>query len=127
MTVKGTDAIDVRVLEDEAKTSEHKESYRELVRSREYRIGIGAKLDTSDHLSIFIEINLNLCPEVGVDISLMEKKLMLMKELEARGYVLSCDGENDASCEMTLSAENLDSEYDTVKSLINRIMGAEMD
>lgn len=45
--------IDVQVLHETAKSSEHKEAYNVLDESKNYRIGVGARLPVPDHPSFF--------------------------------------------------------------------------
>lgn len=120
--MKETHSIDVKVLKSEAETSEHGESYRVLQRSRNYRIGIGARLGPSDQPSFFLEVVIHLCPGSSkVDTAHLGKDLVLLKELEAKGYSLSCEDDGSISCETDVAPENLDAEYEAVESTIMKI------
>jgi len=114
--------IDIQALEDKAKNSEHKESFRELEKSQNYRIGIGARLLSSDRLSHFIEVVIYFCPGPGVNASLMEKNLKLIKELEASGYSLNSDDDSCIYCEADINADKLDLEYKNVRSIIKKYL-----
>jgi len=114
--------IDVKALLEEAKNSEHKESYRILERNPKYRIGIGIRLESSGQPSFFIETLVYLCPNPSrIDLSLLEKTLILLKELQARGYSLSCQDDHCISCETTVPPQNLAAEYETIKSITKSI------
>ncbi len=120
--MKETELIDVQALEREAKNSEHKESYRVIEKSRSYRIGVGVRLASSGQPSFFLEALVYVCPNSpSVDISLLEKNLMLLKELQARGYSMSCQDDSCISCETTVPPQNLAAELETIKSTIGRI------
>ena len=120
--MKEKSQIDIKLLKTEAKTSEHRESYRVRQRSRNYRIGVGARLGPSDQPSYFLEVVIHLCPSPPeVDTAHLEKDLTLLKELEAKGYSLSCEDDGSISCEIDLTPDDLDTEYEAVKSTVMRI------
>jgi hypothetical protein len=114
--------IDIQVLLAEARNSEHKESYRILGKTNDYRIGAGARIGRSDQPSFFLEVLIYLCPDhVSVDIPLLERKLKFLKELTKRGYSTSCQDSNCIACEITLAPRNLSAEHKAIKSMIKRI------
>jgi hypothetical protein len=120
--MKETEIINVQLLEREAGNSEHKESYRTLERSRNYRIGVGTRLATSVQPSFFLEVLVYLCPKPPrVDTSLFEKDLTFLKELQARGYSLTCQNDSCISCETTVAKKDLATEYRTIKLITKRI------
>lgn len=126
--MKGTKLIDVQSLREEAKNSEHRESYRVLERSHNYRIGVGARLTSSGQLSFFLEAIIYLCPDAsGVDLPLLEKNLMLLRELQTRGYSLSCQDDSSILCETTVPPQNLVAEYRTIGSITKRIFARERE
>jgi hypothetical protein len=111
--------IDADALIEEAKTSEHKEAYRLLERNRTFRVGVGARVDSSYAPSFFVEIIISLCPNSSeVDLQNLEKTLLCLKALKAREYSLICQDGNCISCERSLSAQSLPTEYEAVKSLV---------
>lgn len=114
--------IDTKVLKSEAETSEHGESYRAIERSRNYRIGVGARLPSSGQAHYFLEVVIYLCPRASeVNIPLLEKSLTFLKDLQARRYSLSCEDDGSISCEIVLKPDELDSEYGAVKASIKKI------
>lgn len=118
--MKGTKLIDVQALLEDAKSSEHKESFRVLERSRDHRIGVGARLTSSNLPSYFLEVLIYLCPSSSsVNLLSLEKKLILLKELQARGYSLNCQ-DNCISCEANVPSKNLVPEHETIKSIMKR-------
>jgi hypothetical protein len=111
--------MDTDALVKEAKSSEHKEAYRLLERDHTFRIGVGARVDSSAAPSFFIEIIISLCPNSSeVDIQNLEKILLFLKAFQARGYSLIYQDGKCISCERSLSAKSLHTEYETIKSLI---------
>jgi hypothetical protein len=124
--MKKTNLIDIQALWKEAENSEHKESYRILERSHDYRIGVAARLEPPHGPSLFLEVLIYLCPNYSeVDVPLLEKNLMFLKELEARGYHLNCQDDTCVSCESAVSPRNFAEEYETVKAMIKRILSTE--
>ena len=120
--MKETRLIDVQALQEKAKNSEHKESYIVLERSSNYRIGVGVRLASSGQPSFFLEAVIYLCHDAsGVDLPLLEKKVMLLRELQARGYSLSCQDDSSILCETTVPPQNLVAEYRTIGSITKRI------
>ena len=114
--------IDIQALQIDAENSEHKEAYRVLDRSSNYRIGVGARLTPSGQPSFFLEVVVQSCLESSeVDLQLLEKNLMFLKELKARGYSLNCEGDGSISCEVTVSPQNVASEYENIRLTIRNI------
>jgi hypothetical protein len=113
-----SELIDADALIREAKTSQHKESYRLLERNHAFRIGVGARADSSDAPSLFIEIIISPCPNSSeVDLQNLEKTLEFLKRLQVRGYSLTYQDGNCICCEKSLSAQTLPTEYEAIKSL----------
>ena len=120
--MKEAHLIDVKVLKSEAETSEHRESYRVIERSRNYRIGVGARLTPSGQAHYFLEVVIHLCTTPSeVNIALLEKSLTFLKELQARKYSLSCGDDGSISCEADVTPDDLDAEYGAVKAAIKKI------
>ncbi len=120
--MKETEPIDAYTLLAEAKNLEHKEAYRVQERSRNYRIGVGARLTSSGQPSFFLEALIYLCPNSPTaDLTLLEKDLMFMRDLQERGYSLSCQDGSYISCEITVPPQNLATELETIKSTTGRI------
>ncbi|MEM2980140.1 MAG: hypothetical protein QW385_02020 [Thermoproteota archaeon] len=113
------DLLKPEALMEEAKASKHGEAYKTLDSGLSYRIGIGARLKSSENYSFFVEILVYLCPASGnLDLETLGKCLACLKELEKRGYSLTCQDGECISCETTVSSERLAEEYATAKSLI---------
>jgi len=120
--MRETKLIGIKALLEEAKNSEHKESYRVLERSWNHRIGLGVRLESSGQPSFFIEALIYLCPNPSkIDLSLLEKNLMFLKELQVRGYSLSCQDDKCIACETIVAPQNLAAEYETILSITKRI------
>jgi len=120
--LKETKSIDATALQNEAKKSEHRESYMLLERKRNYRAGVGAEIAPSGQPTFFFEILVNLCSDFSmVDLSLLERSLVFLKDLKARGYSMSCQDDNFVSCQKAVTSENLAGEYKTIRSMTKRI------
>jgi hypothetical protein len=114
--------IDIQALQKDAENSEHGEAYGVLDRSSNYRIGVGARLTPSGQPLFFLEVVVQSCLESSeVDLQLLEKSLVFLKELKARGYTLNCEGDGSISCEVTVSPRNIASEYETIRLAIKNI------
>lgn len=121
----GTDQINVPLLLETAQSSPHKEAYIVLETSPSYRIGVGVRLPSSNHPSFFIEVIIQLCLNSSqVDLSLLEKKMTFLKELEKRNYFLTCQDDHSIWGEITISPKNLATEYETINSIVKRIFSS---
>ncbi len=117
-------STDIHALRNDAEASEHGEAYRVLDRSNNYRIGVGARL-TSGQPSFFLEVVVRSCLESSdVDLQLLEKNLVLLKRLQTREYLLNCEDDGCISCEITVSPQNITSEYETIQLIIKSIFSA---
>jgi hypothetical protein len=106
---------------DEAANSEDRESYRIIERNKNYRIDAGAELEPSGQPLFFIEVIIHLFPELSkVDLALLEKDLLFLKELRARGYSISSQDDNFISCQKSVNSDDLTTEYEAVKSIAPR-------
>lgn len=113
--------IDTKALIEEAKTSRDKEAYKLLEKAQLYRIGVGARTNSSNSPSFFIEVIVKLSTENGeVNLSRLDKILRLLKALQTRGYSLTYQDDNSISCETTTSIHEISQEYEAAKSIINR-------
>lgn len=113
--------LDAAKLLEEAKASEHKEAYRTLERSINYRIGAGVRRTPPNTTSFFVEIIICLCPcNNKADLEVLEDPIL---PLEARRYSLTCEDDNYISCEATVPFPNLVQEYGKVKTLMKAIFG----
>lgn len=118
-------STDIHTLRNDAETSEHGEAYRILDRSNNYRIGLGARLTPSGQPSFFLEVVVRSCLESSdVDLQLLENNLVLLKKLQTREYLLNCEDDGSISCEITVSPQNITSEYETIQSTIKSIFSA---
>jgi hypothetical protein len=116
-----TKPIDTKALIEEAKTSRDKEAYKLLEKTPSYRIGVGARTDSLNPPSFFIEVIVKLSTENGeVNLPRLEKTLCLLRALQTRGYSLTYQDDNSISCETTRSIHEISQEYDAAKLLINR-------
>jgi hypothetical protein len=105
----------------EAEKSGHNEFYKLLERDESYRIGVGVELAPSGQYLIFIEIVVNLCSEPSeVNLSKLERNLLFLRDLEAKGYSMSCQEDAFIFCQKIVKPSDLNEEYATVKSMAPR-------
>ena len=111
--------IDVRSLQEEANKSEDKEAFTVLTRIRDFRVGVGARLESPAKPIFFIEIIASLCADCSVvNLNSLENKLLILRKLKERGYVLTCEENEDVSCEHAVPSENLTLEYEAAIIII---------
>ena len=121
-----TNRINVQILLETAKNSEHKESFIVLKKTQHYRIGVGVRLELPNHFSFFLEVLIYLCSDNSqVDLPLLENKLVFLKELQEQKYALSCQNDSSIFGEITVPAENLETEYETIKLLGKNLFSPE--
>jgi hypothetical protein len=115
-----TKLVDTKALMEEAKTSRDKEAYKLLEKTPSYRIGVGARTDSPDPASFFIEVIVKLSTESGeVNLPRLEKTLRLLKALHARGYSLTYQDDTSISCETPASIHEIPREIAAAKSIIS--------
>ena len=112
---------ELKALTDAINSSKDNETYKQLEKTRSYRIGVGARRDSNDEPLFFLEVLFMLSEGTDeVDISRLEKIVQLLKALHARGYALSyLDGTNSISCEITVPYQKLSQEYHSLQVLAN--------
>jgi hypothetical protein len=116
-----TKPVDTKALMEEAKVSRDKEAYKLLEKTLSYRIGVGARTDSPNPPSFFIEVIVKLSTENGeVNLPRLEKTLHVLRVLQERGYSLTYQDNNSISCEKTTSIHEISQECETTKSIINR-------
>jgi len=112
--------VDAKALVKEAENAEHKETFKQLQRSKTFRVGIGARTETPKP-SFFIEIIINLAPGSSeVDLRHLEKTVKCLKALQARKYTLTYQDGNCIACETALEAKNLTQEYTATTTLLKK-------
>lgn len=122
--MKQNPQLDANTLLREAEASEHKEAYRTLEKTQNYRIGAGVRLAPPNPPSFFLEILLYLAPHDGkVDVAILEKTVSTLRTLQKRGFNAMFQDGNCISCETQVSAEQMQSEYQQNKTLISSIFG----
>ena len=77
--------IDLKTLRRGVLTSPQGEYYSSLIPQGNNRIGVGVRINQKE-TQYFIEVIVTLC----------------LKELEARGYILTCEDDGSVSCEILL-------------------------
>jgi len=115
--------VDAKALLDEARDSGHGESYRITDRGQCFRIGVGVRL-APEKASFFIDALVNLCPDSPeVDLSLLERKLKLLRELKLKGYSLSCQDRGSVLCELDVSEKEIVPERESIKDIVKSALG----
>jgi hypothetical protein len=112
--------IDADSLYETANNSEEKEALTILARMRNCRVGVGARVHSPTKTTFFIEIVAHLCAgHQSVNLNSMENSLLILRELNERGYVLKCE-DGFVSCELPVPSEKLNEEYDAAIFIIKK-------
>ena len=113
--------IDAHSLQEEANKSEDKEAFAVLTRIRDFRVGMGARLEFPAKPIFFIEIIASLCPDRPVvNLNSLENRLLILRKLKERGYVLTCEEDGAISCELAVPSKNLTLEYEAAILIIKK-------
>jgi hypothetical protein len=106
--------IDARAMEDSARASDTGEHFQEMDKGASFRIGVGARICSPERTTFFIEVIVTPCPGPGVDLSVMEKNLDVLKELETRGYSMRLEDDGSIVCEVRVQPDEAEAEVDRV-------------
>jgi hypothetical protein len=118
--MNSSNQIDVHSLLKEAQSSDHKESFRVLEKTKEYRIGMGVRTATHPP-SFFLEVIVyRQSPKNGSILSDITQQLPLLKKLQEEGYLVSCQDEGCTVLEMLITRDSLSEELSSLKSFINK-------
>lgn len=111
--------IDVQSLLEEARISEHSESYMVLEKNEDIRMGTVARTTPEETPALFLEVAVVLNPGETVDLNTLNRKITLLKELEARGYVMSCQDESTICSEVPTTEHSILDDIKTIKTIMN--------
>ena len=119
--MKEINKINVNSLQEEAEKSEDKEAFTVLARLPGYRVGAGARLESSANPAFFIEIIVSVCAgHHAVNLNSLKKNLSVLSRLQERGYLLTCEGDGTVSCEVAVPSEKVTAEYETAISIVEK-------
>jgi hypothetical protein len=115
-----TKPIDTKALIEEAKNSKDKEAYKLLDKTQSYRIGVGARVNSPNPPSFFIEGIIKLSTENSkVNLPRLKRTLISLQALQNEGYTLTYQDDNTISAEKTIQIHEILQEHATAKSIIN--------
>ena len=69
--------------------------------------------------ALLLEVAVILNPSETVDLDKLNRKMTLLKELESRGHVLSCQDESIIFCDIPTSEDSVLVDLKTIKQIIN--------
>lgn len=116
--MKSSNHLDVHSLLKEAQSSEHKESYRVLEKTKNYRIGVGVRT-SAESPSFFLEVIIyRHSTKEHSTLSDIAQQLPLLKNLQERGYLVSCQDEICTVLEMLVPQDSLSTELSYLKATI---------
>jgi hypothetical protein len=111
--------IDVPSLLEEARISEHSESYMVLEKNEDIRIGAVARTTPEETPALFLEVDVVLNPGEAVDLDTLNRKITFLKELVARGYVMSCQDGSTICSEVPTTEHSILDDIKTIKTITN--------
>jgi len=109
----------VASLLEEARLSQHSESSRILAKNEDIRIVAVARMSKEETPALLLEVAVILNPSETVDLDKLNRKMTLLKELESRGHVLSCQDESIIFCDIPTSEDSVLVDLKTIKQIIN--------
>jgi hypothetical protein len=117
-----TTKINTKTLLKTAESSEDNEAYQPIAKTEQCRVGIGARLPLPAQTpTFFVEIVVNMCPAcTKADLNFLERALNVLKALEQKGYMLTCQDGNSILCEKTATEQNLQGELEEAKSIVEK-------
>ena len=111
-----SDSIDVERLAEEARASDHGEAYMAMVKSEDFRIGIGARVNGG--LVYFVEVVVPVTSGPQVELGEMERSLDVLKRLEEEGFTLTPQEDGSISGEFLVSKARLEEAYEGALSIL---------
>jgi hypothetical protein len=112
------DQIDYRSLIQEARSSEQKESYRVVEKTKQYRVGIGVRISASSP-SFFLEVIVHpLSTNKDTPNSKFTQHLVLLKTLQKQGYSIICQEETCTVLEKISPKESISIELMNLKTTL---------
>jgi hypothetical protein len=112
--------IDLSSLESEAKGSVAGESYRQIARGDDYRIGITINRSNNGELTYSIEFLLCVLKKKSeVNPALLERALRISTDLDTRGYVPTHENDGWIIFEKTVQQDSILSEVQILFGLLS--------
>ncbi len=111
--------IYVPSLLEEARISEHSESYMILEKNEDIRTGAVARTTPEETPALFLEVAVVLNPGETVDLDTLNRKITFLKELEARGHVMSCQDGSTICSEIPTTEHSILDDIRTIKKIMN--------
>ena len=114
--------VNTEVLLKAIENAETKEVCFVLSKSKNLRVGAGARLESSAQPSLFIEVVVGMCSNSEApDLAKIEKSVLLLKELRARGFSMTCGDDGSITCEKEVNAQEMDEECEAVRDAIKKV------
>lgn len=114
--------VNTEALLNAAENVDTKEACFILSKSKNIRVGAGARLESSAQPSLFIEVVVRMCSNSeSPDLAKIEKSVFLLKELRARGFSMSCSDDGSLTCEKEVNAQEMNEQCEAVKEVIKKV------
>jgi hypothetical protein len=111
--------IDVQSFLEEARVSEHCESYRVLEKIEGIRLGVVARITPAETPALFLEVAVDLNSGETVNLDTLNQKIIFLKELDVQGYVMSCQDGSTICSEIPTTEHSILNDIKTIKTIIN--------
>jgi len=109
---------EITALLEKARISEHNESYMVLEKNEDIRIGAVARTIPAETPALFLEVAVVLNPGETVDLDTLNRKITILKELEARGFDMSCQDESIICAEIPTTEHSISDDIKTIKAIM---------
>lgn len=120
MTTKGP-ALDLEVLEEEAREQQSKETYQQVSGGKDHRLGVVVAVSPVGELVHSIELLICIFQVLTeLEVQLMERAIGLSKELKAKGYLVLYEEDGWISCTKTVPRNEVVLECGTLLDLLKR-------
>ncbi|MFW6304613.1 MAG: hypothetical protein ACOC1V_02420 [Candidatus Saliniplasma sp.] len=120
--IKNDIKVDTSKLIEKAKGDDLKESYEVILKKKDYRIGVGARVDESQENTFFIEVVVPISSGEGeLNMDRMKRRVDLLEKFEEYDYRMKCEKDNSVVCEKNVSEEGIEKEYQRLTCFLDKL------
>jgi len=121
--------MDIDELEKKVEETCHKESIMAVEKNKDYKIGIGLRINKKKENKFFvaIQVSLGFNDDCSVDIGSLEKRVRALRLLDSNGYTLCYGGNGSIYCELKVKRANLEKKVEELQILLSAYLGEVAD
>ena len=119
--------MDIEMLEKKGEATCHKESIVAVERQKDYKIGIGMRINKKEVKKFFvaIQVSLGINEDCSIDIGSLERRVRALRLLDSNGYTLCYGGNGSIYCELKIEREKLQKKVEELQILLSAYLGEE--